>query len=97
MQGGFCCFNPPTVHLINVQHPVSHQISTQMTPARPAVFADDFCRQHSANEFNRLEYDPAKHPDAGFNRVPTLAEARAFAANTDALDMTIKAGDAPGS
>ena len=27
---------------------------------------------------NRLKYDPGAHPESGFNRVPSLAEARAF-------------------
>lgn len=79
--GGYCYHKPPTVHVIVQMDHMRNPVQS-FAPVRPAVFESDFCRSHSMLDpvLNPpLEYNPEKFAGlGGFQRPPTLAEARRF-------------------
>ena len=95
---GECHKNPPRMVMVAQQSPLG-QVQGTLQRIFPITLAVEFCSAHPLRKrdefnrqvalalglyFNRLTYDPDKHQQgAGFNRPPSLAEAREMAANIE--------------
>ena len=82
---GSCHRHSPIAHIVPVQTLQGSQMAVQ--GFFPPVGSNDWCSDHPslAEAMTSLKYDKA----TGFNRAPTLEEARAFAV-PDGLEHSVK-------